>query len=306
MHHRLCFFTIALALALGGCSTGGTYQKWQPHLQAQQAVAELKAVPFYPQETYQCGPAALATVISAAGVAIEPHELTAQLFIKGRKGSLQIEMLAATRRQGLVPYPNSGGLAHLLQQLRNGVPVVVLQNLAFSWAPTWHYAVVVGYDAARDEFLLRSGEERLRRTHSREFARTWDYSGQWMMTVHQPGDVPAGADALAYVRAANGLERVDQLQAALRSYRAASERWPESGVAWMALGNGHYQAGQFEHAEDAYRRAQQLNPRDPAAAHNLAWALIRQGKAKQALAPAQAAVRLSDQPRYHSALQALL
>lgn len=300
-----CILIVVLAAWIAGCVSNPVDRQWQAQLHSQASIDELSFVPFYAQQAYQCGPAALATVLTAAGVAVEPTALTEQLFIEGRNGSLQVEMLAATRRQGLVPYEHVGGLGDLLQQLGQGVPVVVLQNLAFSWAPTWHYAVVVGYDAAREEFLLRSGKERVLRMRSREFARTWRYSNQWMMSVHRPGEIPAGAEPLAYVRAAHGLERVAKLPAAVQSYRAASERWPGNVAVWMAFGNSLYQADQFAPAEDAYRQAQQLNPQDPAAAHNLAWALMRQGKVKQAVVPAQTAARLSAEPRYHSALQAL-
>src|SRR5437868_2835012 len=36
---------------------------------------ELTQVPFFPQDEYQCGPAALATALSASGVKITPQEL---------------------------------------------------------------------------------------------------------------------------------------------------------------------------------------------------------------------------------------
>ena len=56
---------------------------------------ELTATPFYPQETHQCGPAALATALASAGLPLGPDVLTAQVYVPGREGSLQPEMLAA-------------------------------------------------------------------------------------------------------------------------------------------------------------------------------------------------------------------
>lgn len=296
---------LALGLALAGCSSNPLYRQWQPHLEQQLSIAELGSVPFYPQKSFQCGPAALATLFTWAGYETHPDKLTDRLFIDGRKGSLQIELLAATRRQGLVPYENSSGLKDLLVQLEAGVPVLVLQNLGVGWLPTWHYAVVVGYDAETREFLLRSGSEPTLRTASRDFARTWRYSGQWMMTVHPAGDIPVGATAFEYVRAVSGLERVQQHSAALASYRAAAAQWPESFIVWMALGNSLYGAEQFAEAERAFRRAHEIDAAQPAAVHNLAWALIQQDERRQALPYAQAAARLGEHVRYRSALEAL-
>ena len=65
---------------------------------------ELTQVPFFPQEEYQCGPAALATALASFGVKVTPEELVPQVYIPERKGSLQVEMLAAARRHGLVSY----------------------------------------------------------------------------------------------------------------------------------------------------------------------------------------------------------
>src|ERR1051325_3239401 len=65
---------------------------------------ELKDVPFFPQTEYQCGPAALATVLNTYGVKVTPEDLVPEVYLPARKGSLQIEMLAAARRHGLVAY----------------------------------------------------------------------------------------------------------------------------------------------------------------------------------------------------------
>jgi hypothetical protein len=64
--------------------------------------AELTEVPFFPQQQYQCGPAALATVMSASGIDITPEQLSRQVYLPQRQGSLQIEMMSAPRRHGML------------------------------------------------------------------------------------------------------------------------------------------------------------------------------------------------------------
>ncbi len=80
-----------------------------------------------------------------------------EVFIPGREGSLQLEMVAAARRHGMLVYPLQGGLESVLEEVAAGNPVLVLQNQAFSWWPRWHFAVVVGFDRERRELVLRSG-----------------------------------------------------------------------------------------------------------------------------------------------------
>ena len=108
--------------------------------------AELEATPFYPQTEYQCGPAALATVLGAAGIAADPGTLAEQVFLPARTGTLQIEMVAGARRQGAVATRIPPTLTAALHEVAAGRPVAVLLNLGLSWYPLWHYAVLIGYD----------------------------------------------------------------------------------------------------------------------------------------------------------------
>src|SRR5437588_472596 len=104
---------------------------------------ELTQVPFFPQSEYQCGPAALATALASFGVKVTPEDLVPQVYLPQRKGSLQIEMMAAARRHGMVSYQLAPRFEDVLRELSAGNPVIVLQNLGFGGG--WHYAVAVGY-----------------------------------------------------------------------------------------------------------------------------------------------------------------
>lgn len=292
---------------LWGCASGGHHQRFQLEALDAPFIAELQDVPFFPQDEFQCGPAALATVLNAAGASVTPAALTPQIYLDGRKGSLQLELVAAARRHGLLPYPQNASFAALLEQLQAEQPVLMLQNLGFAWAPTWHYAVVVGYNPQQGQVLLRSGRTRLQKMPLKEFERTWRYSDYWALTVHSPGTVPAGARVANYVQAAAGMEATGQLDAAALAYQAAVQHWPESMIAWMGLGNSRYQQHRYQEAEAAYRQAAVLAEDNPAPWHNLAWALIKQQQNQQALPFASKAAQLAgpEAPAYRSALQAL-
>jgi len=58
------------ALVLTGCASSGPRLKdYTTGAGPLPARVELDATPFFPQRDYQCGPAALATLLSASGVA---------------------------------------------------------------------------------------------------------------------------------------------------------------------------------------------------------------------------------------------
>ena len=117
-------------------------------------------MPFFPQTEYQCGPAALATLLAHLGADVVADDLVSEVYVAGLKGSLQPELLGATRRHGFVPYVISPEPSAIVSELASGRPVLVLQNLGLERAPVWHYAVVVGVDG--DEVILRSGAQERR------------------------------------------------------------------------------------------------------------------------------------------------
>ena len=254
--------------------------------------AELSAVPFYPQEEYQCGPAALAMVLEAAGKPVTPEDLRAQVYIPDRQGSLQIEMLAAARRNGYVAVELNPKLSDLLAEIAAGNPAVVLQNLALDWVPAWHYAVAVGYDLKEQRVVLRSGTEMRLEMPLSTFERTWQRAGYWAMLALPPGRFPATTTPAEYLSAVTRLEKAGPPEAARSAYQRALERWPDQFTALMGAGNTAYRAGDFEGAERAFRRATVMYPRSAAAHNNLAQTLADLDRYDEAISEARLAVGL--------------
>src|SRR5690606_26101391 len=214
------------------------------------------------------------------------------LFIPGKHGSLQIELQAATRRQGLLAYTPPPQLHALLAEVAAGRPTVVLQNLALNWYPMWHYAVVVGYDIERGEMILRSGPERRQIVSMAVFERTWKRGGSWALVALPPHQLPASQDEARYLDAAIALEQTRQLVPARAAYAAAGQRWPDSLAALMGRGNTAYALGDLVDAEAAFREATQKHPQASAAFNNLADTLLQQHKLVGALGAARRAVEL--------------
>jgi len=218
-------FLIGFALLLYGCASPSPVLR--PHLpnDLSDTAVELDSTPFYPQTVHQRGPAALAMSLGAAGVDVIPEVLTPQIYLPARKGSLQPELIAATRRYARLPYVITPHIGSLLAELRAGRPVLVLQNLATGTFPAWHYAVVIGYLPNSDEFVLRSGTTRRDIVAARRFLGTWQLADSWGLVALRPGELPAGAQPERYLEAAADLESTGQARAAGLAYAAATRRW---------------------------------------------------------------------------------
>lgn len=281
-------FFVALALLLGGCATPQVAR-----LQANWPVGvpdqvELSQVPFFAQEDFECGPAALATVAQAAGIDVTPEALVSQVYLPGRKGSLQPEMLAATRRQGLLAYPLQPKLEDVLTEVAAGHPVLVFQNLSLPIYPVWHYAVVVGFDRERQLLRVHSGRTARMDISLNAFERTWARGQHWAMLALRPDQLPTTAQPDTYVAAAAALERVNP-RAAQQAYAAALQRWPHDRAALLGAGNTAYALGQREAAAKAYRQAVQRHPDFADGWNNLAQVLLERNhlqEASQAIAHA--------------------
>ena len=255
--------------------------------------AELDTVPFFAQEEYQCGPAALAMALNAAGIAATPDALTEEVYIPARKGSLQVEMLASARRHGLLAYELAPELKDVLAEVAAGNAVIVLQNLGL-WAfhPYWHYAVVIGYDLEKKQILLHSGTKARRAMAIGLFEFLWIDGRRWAMVALAPGRLPASAREASYATAAAALEQAGRIAEAHRAYEALLERWPANLVGLMGLGNTAYALGRTAEAETAFRTATAAHPLAAAAFNNLAQTLADQGKLEAALEAARKAVSL--------------
>lgn len=281
---------LAFFLLLNACAATGVREAVQNKDLPRQH--ELTKTPFFPQELYHCGPAALATALNAIDINVTPDQLVPEVYIPARQGSLQIEMLAASRRHGALSVKVAPRLDAVLKEVAAGNVVVVMQNLGLSWAPSWHYAVVVGYNLEQEKVWLRSGTfERFEMTLS-TFQRTWARSEYWAFVALKPGSLPASDDPDAVAKAIVAFEKNSNKKDAYLSYDAAVKRWPNHLVLLMGLGNSAYALGNYSHATSAFRDATAAHPDSAAAHNNLANMLMILGDAKAAKLAAEKALAL--------------
>ena len=282
---------LCLISLLAGCATQTRDLQAQPPSGLPPQV-ELSATPFFAQEDYQCGPAALAMLMQSAGQSITPDALVHEVYIPAKKGSLQAEMLTSARRHGLLGVTLEPGLQPLLQEVAAGHPVVVLQNLSLPIFPMWHYAVVIGYDLPKGDIILRSGTtERLVMAMS-TFEHTWLRSEAWAMVALKPGEIPRSAQQAQVAEATLAMEKALTPQQAQLAWQQALKQWPDNLTLQLGAGNSAHAGGNQQAALQVFERAARGHPQSVAALNNYASLLAEAGRLDEAEPVARRAVEL--------------
>ncbi len=293
-NRRARIYTCAFCflLLLGGCASSPQTAALLQNPPPLPPRVELTEVPFFAQQAYHCGPAAMAGILNFRGHNVSPEQIAELIYVPDLKGSLQVEVIAAARQFDMLPVELDGRLESLLIELDAGNPIFVLQNLGLDAVPVWHYEILIGYDFEQRHFILRSGtRERITRSFAL-FEKTWQRAGHWALALVTPEQVPASSSAAAFLDAAIGMEQVGRIQSAHRAYTRARRRWPDNLVAHSGFGNTAYALGEFGLAERAYRDALAIDADRAEVWNNLAYALAQLGRHEAALAAISRALEL--------------
>lgn len=271
LSRRLTLFLLVSLLA--GCASAPKWPAPETHQAKLPDRVTLDGVPFYPQEKYQCGPASLAMMLNSQGLQTDPEILKELVYIPGREGSLQVEMVAAARAHGMLVYPLEGELESLLIEVASGNPVLVMQNLRFDWWPQWHFAVVMGYDSKERDLILHTDTRKREAIDLEVFNNTWGRADNWAVTILPPDQVPATARPLRFLQSAHDLETTGRTTAAGMAYKTAETVWPDQPAAIMARGNLAWQLGQRDEATVHFLRTVTRFPEFAEGWNNLGFAL---------------------------------
>ena len=295
--HVISRLTRAIALlclaGLAGCAAGPQLRDY--HVSAQ--AVELKEVPFYAQDGYQGGPAALAMMLAANGAQVAPADLVSLVYDAKTDDSPQGSMHDAAARYGRVPYVLKSKQLDLdvVHQVQSGHPVLVLLHTGLV-LKQWQYAVVMGVDPAASTFTLRSGTAQRQIIGYGDFIAAWHDSAYWAMLTSLPGDIPEAATVQDWLTGAALIERAGKPEAAVQAYAAITQRWPGETQGWAGLGRGYAAVHNPRGATAAFYKAVSLQP-DNAAAHNgLALALLDRQCADQADDEVSRALELEHNP----------
>lgn len=147
----------------------------------------LAGVPFFRQEAYECGPAALATVITywhnktGVGSVVTPDEIVAEIFSPSARGVLGIDLQLFAKKRGFQAQPSTGSPGEIRKQIDQGIPPIILVDYGFSFYQRNHFIVITGY--AANGVLANTGSAENEFIGEEELLRIWKKTGYWMLVV---------------------------------------------------------------------------------------------------------------------------
>jgi predicted double-glycine peptidase len=144
---------------------------------------KIENVPFYQQESYQCGPASLAGVLNYWGVAVTPDEVARNIFSASARGTLTIDMVLYAQQKGLSAEQYKGSLDNLKQNIDSGYPVVVLVDYGGAFYQLNHFMVIFGYN--EHGILANSGKDNGKFIPEDAFLKSWKKTNFWTLLIRK-------------------------------------------------------------------------------------------------------------------------
>lgn len=285
-------FLVSVLISLGCASSTRQVDLYLSQTSHLSKTFEIPNVPFIDQKEGHCGPATLTMALQAVGQPACLAEITSQVFTPGMNGTFQSDLIGSARRQGMLAIPIEN-IENLFAEISAGHPVIVFENLALSWLPQWHYALVYGYDLMEEVVVMHSGPEKAKHWDLRKFERSWKLAGYWGLVVLPPHRLSATATELQHLSAAAALETLKLNGKAEIAYRTILSKWPTSLGALIGLGNSSFSQSDYKESERSLILAVQNHPQSAVAWHNLAIAQKMLHKKSQAQRSAITALRLA-------------
>lgn len=143
------------------------------------------AVPVEKAAHERCGPAALAMVMRFYGADSAALAEAGRAYDPALRGALITDLAAAARRAGFRADVSTLTADSLIALLREGVPPVVLYQTGRRPVTSPHYAVVRGWDASEEAFLLNDGGNEPRRTRRSDLEGRWRTAGSQALVVRR-------------------------------------------------------------------------------------------------------------------------
>lgn len=147
----------------------------------------LAGVPFFPQEDYQCGPAALATVMNywyirqGGTERIGVDEITEAIYSPGARGVLPSDLENYPKKRGFSAQQFRGSMGDIRDHIDRGIPLILFVEYGLSFYHVNHFLVVTGY--TRDGIIVNSGRRESETVANSDLEKVWKKTGYWALRL---------------------------------------------------------------------------------------------------------------------------
>ncbi len=179
------FLCVIAAMALTAC----TAARREVHVKVQPppGAVIISNVPFYEQEDFQCGPAALATVVNywygkKPGRELLPVErIIADIYSPTARGVLGLDLEIYAGKLGFQVRQYRGSIADIKAQVDRGVPLILLVDFGFLAYQVNHFMVSTGYTP--EGIIFNSGKKENELITDDELTGIWKKTGFWTLSI---------------------------------------------------------------------------------------------------------------------------
>lgn len=140
-------------------------------------------VPFYPQVSFQCGPASLAGVLNFFGEGVTPYEVAEAVFRRDIRGTVTLDMVLYARKRGFFAEWYNGSVDDIRRSVDERVPFIVMVDFGFANVRKNHFMVVVGYTP--EGVIANSGKSREKLISWEYFLARWNRTKRWALRIEQ-------------------------------------------------------------------------------------------------------------------------
>ncbi len=144
---------------------------------------QLLDVPFFPDRSDQCGPSALASLLTFWNHPIDPPALKKEIYLAHLKGSLPIDLLLSAQNHDLKADIYYGSIDNLQAEIKLGHPLIAFINRGFDSFPIGHYIVITGADPARQGFYIHSGSKKNQFISYKKLLKSWDKTQRMTLLI---------------------------------------------------------------------------------------------------------------------------
>jgi hypothetical protein len=140
-------------------------------------------VPFYPQVSFQCGPASLAGVLNFFGEGVTPDEIAEAIFRRDIRGTVTLDMVLYARKRGFFAEWYNGSIDDIRRSVDGRVPLIVMVDFGFGSARKNHFMVVVGYTP--EGVIANCGRTHEKLISWEYFLARWNRTKRWTLRIEK-------------------------------------------------------------------------------------------------------------------------